>query len=62
MPLGVDEANNPIVRSYTFVLPLDKTEAFQAFKVSTGTIDCNAFPNDNISWLGVSLKLLKVVI
>nr|WRQ65946.1 structural protein [Tolivirales sp. gcode 6] len=62
MPLGVDQANNPIVQSYTFVLPLDKTVAFQAFRVSTGTIDCNAFPDDDISWLGVSFKLLKAVI
>lgn len=61
MPLGVDGAGNPIVRSYTFVLPLDKNEAFFAFQVSSGTIDCNAFPGDEISWLGISLTLIKAV-
>jgi hypothetical protein len=61
MPLGVDSFTNPIVQSYTFLLPLLAEESFYAFQVSSGTIDCNAFPLDATSFLGISVKLITPI-
>lgn len=59
MPLGLDSAGDPRVHHYRFVLPLAKNVPFYSFEVSDGTIDCNAFPGDETSWLGLELKLLS---
>nr|WRQ65084.1 structural protein [Tolivirales sp. gcode 6] len=59
--LGVDSDSNPKVMHYRFILPLSRTVPFYSFEVSEGTIDCNAFPGDATSWLGIQLKLLAPI-
>lgn len=58
MPLGLTSVGDPRVWHYRFVLPLAKNVGFYAFEVSDGTVDCNAFPGDETSWLGIAVKLL----
>lgn len=59
MPLGLDSVGNPRVQHYRFILPLSKDETFYAFEASDGSVDCNAFPDDATSWLGINLKFIN---
>lgn len=58
MPLGLDANGNPRVFHYRFILLLPANTAFFSFEISNGTIDCNSFPGDETSFLGISLQLL----